>query len=114
MFCVAIDSYGQSPSPTSNSAETGRIAEVSDGTILENMYHNAELGFRYEFPAGWSVNGKATQANAIATGQQFVWADDTPVRRDANAARQCSKNLLLVTRHPEEMRLNGFNSCGIL
>jgi hypothetical protein len=111
---AATDSGAQSASPPSNPAETDPIAGVSDGTISGNMYHNAELGFRYEFPAGWSVNGKGTQANAIAAGQQFVWADDTPVRRDANAARQCSKNLLLVTRHPEEMRLNEFNSLALL
>jgi hypothetical protein len=111
---VAIDSYGQSPSPTSNPAETGRIAGVSDGTISGNMYHNAELGFRYEFPAGWSVSDKATQAKAIAAEHQFVWADDTSARREANVARQCSKSLLFLTRYPEEMRLNEFNSLALL
>lgn len=112
--CVAINSYGQSPLPTSSPAEIHRIAGVSDGTISGNAYHNAELGFRYEFPAGWSVSDKATQAKAIEAGRQFVWADETSTRREANVARQCSKSLLLVTRYPEEMRLNEFNPLALV
>jgi|HubBroStandDraft_6_1064221.scaffolds.fasta_scaffold391880_2 hypothetical protein len=112
--CFAIDSYGQSPSPTSNPAETRLIADVSDGTISGNMYHNAELGFRYEFPVGWSVSDKAVQAKAVVAGYQFVWADDTSARREANAARQCSKSLLLATKYPEEMHVNEVNSLALL
>lgn len=110
----AIGLYGQSPSSTPNPAETGHNPGVRVDTISGNTYHNADLGFRYEFPAGWTINDKATQSRAIAAGRQFVWADDMSAKREATATDHCSKSLLLVTKYPEEMQLNEFNSLALL
>jgi hypothetical protein len=107
--CLGVHALGQSSSPRSDNVGSGGIAQLEDGTISGDMYHNAELGFRYEFPHGWVVNDKATQEKAIAAGHQFVWGDDTSAKREHKATRQCMKSLLFVTRYPQEMRSIGFN-----
>jgi hypothetical protein len=112
--CLAVDLHSQSSLAAPDPAETSRIAGLSDGTISGNTYHNAELGFRYQFPDGWIVNDKATQQKAIADGYQFVWGEDTSAKRSRKAARQCTKDLLFVTRYPEGMRVNGFNPMAFL
>ncbi len=38
-----------------------RIENLNPGTIRGNTYTNEEVGFSYEFPAGWVVTDKATQ-----------------------------------------------------
>jgi hypothetical protein len=104
--CLTIGARCQSSSPTTK-ATGSDIAQLSDGTVSGNVYRNADLGFRYEFPAGWIVNDKATQAHAVSAAQQFVWADDMQARSKSKAGR-CSKGLLLVSRYPEEMRVTEF------
>jgi hypothetical protein len=106
VFYLVMDGRGQSPSLASKVPEAD-ITKLSDGTVSGNTYHNADLGFRYEFPPGWTVSDKATQEKEIRAGHQFVWADD--VSRGRPKPTQCSKALLLVSRYPEEMRLNEFN-----
>ncbi len=49
-----------------------RISGLSEGAISGNSYSNPELGFRYEFPAGWVVNEKATHADNCAKTLLFV------------------------------------------
>jgi len=105
--CLVMETRGQSPLMTSKANETD-VTKLSDGTVSGNTYHNADLGFRYEFPSGWTVSDKATQEKVIRAGHQFVWADDVSAKGQHKAA-QCSKALLLVLRYPEEMRLNEFN-----
>lgn len=112
--CLAVHTLGQSTPLTSDPSEANRIAGLSDGTISGNTYHNAELGFRYQFPDGWIVNDKATRERAIADGDQFVWGEDLLTKREPRAARQCTKDLLFVTRYPEGMRTNGLNPMGFL
>jgi hypothetical protein len=107
--CLAVHALGQSSSPGPNIEGSSAIAQLDDGTISGDIYHNAELGFRYQFPHGWVVNDKATQEKAIAAGRQFVWGDDTSAKREHKAMRQCTKSLLFVTRHPQEMRSIEFN-----
>jgi len=82
----------------------GQIAQLSAGTILGNTYLNADLGFRYEFPSGWSVGDAATQTEEVTAGHQVEWQDDVPANRAPNS---CTKNLLFVTRHPAGMQLSG-------
>lgn len=113
LCCLAIDARSQSPSPTTKATESD-IAKLSDGTVSGNMYHNPDLGFRYEFPAGWNVSDKTTQARAISDGQQFVWADDMSAKLKSNVAHQCSKGLLFVSRYPDEMRMTRFNPLALL
>lgn len=82
--------------------ENSRISRISDGGISGNSYHSRQLGFSYEFPAGWTV-GKATAAE-----HKFGWKDDPAEKSPPKGDRRCSKNLLFVTEHPEGMRLDGF------
>jgi hypothetical protein len=112
--CLAVHMHGQSPSSRSDISGPDRIAQLSDGSVSGNMYHNAELGFQYQFPKGWIVDDKPTQQRTVADGRQFVWGDETSAKRERKAARQCTKDLLFVTRYPEEMRSNGFNPLAFL
>jgi hypothetical protein len=112
--CLAVHALGQSSSPNPNAAGSGGIAQLDDGTVSGDTYHNPELGFRYQFPHGWVVNDKATQEKAIAARHQFVWGDDTSAKREHKAMRQCTKSLLFVTRYPQEMRSVVFNPQALL
>jgi|SRR5579863_308988 len=112
--CLVVHMLGQSSSPKPNIAGSSDITQLDDGTVSGDIYHNAELGFRYQFPHGWVVSDKATQEKAIAAGRQFVWGDDTSAKREHKAMRQCTKSLLFVTRYPQEMRSIEFNPQALL
>ncbi len=112
--CLAVHTHGQSPSLRKDVSGANRIAQLSDGTTSGNMYHNAELGFRYQFPKSWIVNDRATQDRAVAARRQFVWGDYISAKREREAEPQCTQDLLFVTRYPEEMRLNQFNPFAFL
>jgi hypothetical protein len=114
LLCSYLAVHAHSQSSANLSALDDRVARLGDGTISGNAYHNAELGFRYQFPSGWIVNDKATQERAVAAGYQFVWADDPSAKREGKVAHQCTKDLLFVTQYPEEMRSNGFNPLAFL
>ena len=109
---LAIHAQGQLALPKANVPENSGFAQLDIGTVSQGTYHNAELGFQYQYPKGWAVNDKATQETALAAGRQFVWTDDT--KRDHKSAGQCTKDLLFVTQYPEEMRPNGFNPLAFL
>ena len=105
----APHAHGQPPAQTPSSPQPDGIAQISDGTISGNVYHNPDLGLRYEFPKGWAVNDKKTQRDSIAAQDQLAWTEDVAPRRKAHSRRQCAKELLFVTHYPENMRTNGFN-----
>ncbi|MGH9498625.1 MAG: hypothetical protein ACRD3L_05735 [Terriglobales bacterium] len=87
---------------------------MDGGKVSKNIYHNAQLGFSYEFPHGWVVNDKSTQQRAHNERHQFAWADDLSARWEKPPSRHCSRGLLLVTKYPEEMHTNDFNPLGFL
>lgn len=99
--------HGQAPAP--NIIQPPGIAQVSSGTVSGNVYHNPDLGLRYEFPKGWAVNDEKTERRTIADQNQFVWTKDISPRRSSEKGRQCAKSLLFVTKHPEGMKTNDFN-----
>ena len=107
LLSCGIYTYGQAPAP--NTAQPAGIAQVSSGTVSGNVYHNPDLGLRYEFPKGWAVNDEKTERRTIADQSQFVWAKDISPRRSSEKGRQCAKSLLFVTKYPEEMKTNDFN-----
>jgi hypothetical protein len=106
----------QSPPPSSgpDTREANSMALLEDGSISGDTYHNAELGFKYQFPHGWVANDKNVQEKAIVAGHQFAWGDDGFAKSGKRSASPCAKNLLLVTKYPEEMRLNQFNPAALL
>jgi len=107
LLSCGIYTYGQAPAP--KTAQPEGIAQVSSGTVSGNVYHNPDLGLRYEFAKGWVVNDEKTERRTIADQIQFVWAKDISPRRSSEKGRQCAKSLLFVTRYPEEMKTNDFN-----
>lgn len=106
---LSCGTYTHGQTPSANTALPTGIAQVSGGTISGNVYHNPDLGLRYEFPKGWAVNDEKTQRRTIANQSQFVWAKDILPRRSSEKGRQCAKSLLFVTKYPEEMKTNEFN-----
>jgi hypothetical protein len=79
--------------------EHNKLADVSNGEVSKNTYHNQQLSFSYQFPAGWVV-GKATVAEHM-----FGWKDEPTGKASTG---KCSKDLLFATQHPEGMRPDGF------
>jgi hypothetical protein len=82
--------------------ENSQISQISDGEISDNTYHNGQLAFSYQFPAGWTV-GKATVPE-----HKFGLKDNPGEKSSPKETRRCSKQLLFVTEHPEGMRPHGF------
>ncbi len=107
LLSCGIYTYGQAPAP--NTTQPAGVAQVSSGTVSGNVYHNPDLGLRYEFPKGWAVNDEKAERRTIADQSQFVWAKDISPRRSSEKGLQCAKSLLFVTKYPEEMKTNDFN-----
>lgn len=87
-----------------------QIASLDAGTTSGNTYINSELGFRYQFPSGWFVNGTATQEKEVAAGHQVELHGDTSTKTGSQGPNSCTKNLLFVTQHPLGMGLMGYDS----
>lgn len=102
----------QTLSPTS-AVPQSTIGQLSDGTILKNLYHNTQLGFQYEFPSGWVVSDQKVQQQAIADAYQFVWTEDI-LRKQKPQNSQCAKALLFVSKYPELMRTSEFNPFALM
>lgn len=93
---------------------SGQNAPVEAGSVSGNTYVNTELGFRYEFPAGWSVNKPATIAKEVALGRQIEWHADTFTKNGNQSTSLCTKNLLFATQHAPEMQLTSPDSSLLL
>src|SRR5271155_80210 len=87
----------------------GRIAQLSAGSTSGQFYINSELGLRYQIPGGWTAGEKE-----VVASHKFAWVDDPSTKEQRASANQCSKNLLLVTKHPEGMALNGFDPMALM
>jgi len=95
--------------PNTHVVPSGRIPQLNPGSVSGHVYRNEELGFRYEFPAGWVVNDKPTQEKVIEAGHRFVWGSEPSAIREHELAQQCTKILLLVTREPAGTRTEQLN-----
>lgn len=97
--------------PGASRFTASRIAQLTAGSISENVYRNDELGFRYQFPPGWVVMSRTAQQSGPQPGRQFVTGNSPTAQQEHEAASQCTRDLLFVTRHLEEdSRLGQFNS----
>jgi hypothetical protein len=88
---------------------SSRIGQLNLGAVSGNIYTNDSLGFRYQFPAGWIVNDKATQDKTIEVGHQDAWGDSRSAARTHEMVQQCSRVLLFVTKHPEGTKTEEVN-----
>jgi hypothetical protein len=100
--------------PKAEPPQTASISQLDAGSVSGGEYRNSQLGFRYQFPRGWIVDDKAAQKQALEIQVQFVWTDDSPTKVERKPAHQCSRDLLLVSQYPDEMRTAGFNSSAFL
>lgn len=91
LACLSLVAAGwaQSPQPADKD-----LVHVSPGHVSGNVYSNDDLGFSYEFPAGWQVSDQATQQKTIDAGHQAVHGDDPDAAREHEAAMKCMRILL--------------------
>lgn len=94
-------------------ASSSRISRLSDGVIANNAYYNSELGFHYQIPDGWTLQDKPMQDGSNDAAHEFIWR--SPFAESEHAVGiPCSKNLLLVTKYAEGIRLNRFNPLALV
>lgn len=96
-------SSGAVPQPS------GRIKDLSPGSISGNNYTNGDLGLSYLFPAGWYAIDKATQEKVIETGHEAAWGDSSSAAREHAVVQNCSKILLWTNKYPEGTRTEDVN-----
>jgi hypothetical protein len=90
-----------------------RISQLSDGVISGGMYYNSELGFRYQFPQGWTVYDRANSEEIIDAAHPAVWRGPF-IGVDHAAAHGCTKTLLSATRYAAGMKVDRFNPAVLL
>lgn len=81
--------WGQSSPPAGKD-----LVHVDPGHISGNTYSNADLGFSYEFPAGWQVSDKTAQQKTLDAGHQAAYGDDSEAAREHEEAMRCMRILL--------------------
>jgi hypothetical protein len=99
--------------PGASQFSASRIAQVNAGSVSGNRYRNQELGFWYEFPQGWVLMSKANDESMVAPGHKFYWGNSPTTQEEHEAASECTRNLLFVTRHLESSKTE-FNSLVLL
>lgn len=77
-----------------------RIGTLDLGKVTNNLYANDDLGFSYEFPAGWQAADRATQAKVQEAGHQALWGNDPAARAEHDLAEKCARTLLYATKYP--------------
>jgi hypothetical protein len=88
---------------------SGRIKDLSPGTVSGNNYTNGALGLSYQFPAGWYVADKATQEKVIEAGHEAAWGNSPTAAREHEAAQKCMKILLWTNKYAEGTRTEDVN-----
>jgi hypothetical protein len=89
-----------------------RIGQVSSGSVSGNTYHNADLGFRYQFPVDWVLMSKASDEGTDS--YPFLSYSSPLVQNEHEREGQCAKNLLFVRRYLENPATGQFNPMVLL
>ncbi len=69
------------------------------GQVVDGVYSNEFLGFRYTVPKGWTVHGEETQKAIMEAGKEVVAGDETR-KRLIEAAAKRTFQLLTVFEYP--------------
>jgi hypothetical protein len=77
------------------------LDKLDPGIVAGNSYSNTELGFSYEFPAGWHVVDPAHYEKRIEAGHENAFGDEPEAAREHERAWQCMRTLLWVLKAPE-------------
>jgi hypothetical protein len=88
---------------------SSRVPNLEPGKVTGNIYSNDELAFSYEFPMGWTVADRATQEKVVEAGHQAAWGESSAAAREHQAAQQCTRTLLWVSKYQEGTKTEGVN-----
>lgn len=105
---VAVN-WAQSPQPAGKD-----LVHVGPGHVSGNTYSNDDLGFSYEFPAGWEVSDKATQQQTIEAGHQAAYGDDPEAAREHETAMKCLRILLWAKKPGQAKSQEALNPATIV
>ncbi|HEX8814628.1 MAG TPA: hypothetical protein VF753_03930 [Terriglobales bacterium] len=94
---------------TLGQAPQADASRLSNGTVSGNTYHNPDLGIRYEFPSGWSVNDPN---HFMKPEHQFSWQEGKAAKGESKS--QCFKTVLFVSAHPDGMHTNEYDPMATL
>jgi hypothetical protein len=70
------------------------------GRVVEGVYANDFLGFRYTVPKGWTVHGEETQKAIMEAGKEVTAGEDETRKRVIEAAAKRTFQLLTVFEYP--------------
>ena len=96
--CLAIggiSAFGRSVN--TNERIDGR---PDSGQVVDGVYTNQFLGFRYTFPRGWTVHGEETQKVIMEAGKEVAAGEDEARKRVIEAAAKRTFQLLKVFEYP--------------
>ncbi len=77
-----------------------RLEQLDMGSVTGNVYKNEDLGFAYEFPAGWIANDRVTRDRAVEEGHPKAWGNDAGAAREHEAMKECTRTVFAATRYP--------------
>ena len=96
--------------PESKPYVANRIRNLGSGTMVGNTYANHDLGFSYQFPAGWVASAATTLDDVVGVGRKEPpgRGPSRPVV-DLEATQQCTRVLLWVKQNPEGVKTDEIN-----
>jgi hypothetical protein len=71
-----------------------------NGRVVDGVYRNEFLGFRYTVPRGWTVHGEETQKVIMEAGKEIAAGEDQAKKRLVEAASKRTFQLLTVFEYP--------------
>jgi hypothetical protein len=71
---------------------------MDPGKIEGNVYHNAQIGMKYEFPKGWSVQPHGAIEPAVIHYREKVTGEPTLGPRERAVVQACRRTLLSAWR----------------
>ncbi len=74
--------------------ESPPAEHMDPGKIEGNVYHNAEIGLRYEIPAGWSIQAQGGVEPAVLRYREKVSGEPTMGPREREVVKACRRTLL--------------------
>jgi hypothetical protein len=95
------DAVFSKPTKSARDAKGAGITDRPDnGRVVDGVYTNEFLGFRYTVPKGWTVHGEETQKVIMEAGKEVMAGEDQTRKRILEAASKRTFQLLTVFEYP--------------
>jgi len=95
------DAVFSKPAKSARDAKGAGIdGRPDNGRVVDGVYTNEFLGFRYTVPKGWTVHGEETQKVIVETGKEIMAGEDQTRKRIVEAASKRTFQLLTVFEYP--------------